>query len=170
MVTAEGTCLSRRRFILGCAALVGSSFPGLGGCAAAGAGAHGRPGPAPGRAAWIRVPIGSLTPGLPRRVEFETFIAGGSGRDAAWLVREVGGEVVAFVPLCTHAGCLYDLDAGAARFSCRCHQGYFGFDGRVLGGPPPRPLDRYPVRGAGVDAIEIGWLGGRPPASGTAPG
>ena len=26
---------------------------------------------------------------------------------------------------------------------CPCHNGVFDPQGRVLGGPPPRPLDRY---------------------------
>jgi len=29
---------------------------------------------------------------------------------------------------------------------CPCHGGVYYKDGTVAGGPPPEPLDRYPVR------------------------
>lgn len=79
-------------------------------------------------------------------------------RGGTWLVREADGTVVAFVPNCTHQLCLYDWEAAEARFHCRCHPGFFGLDGAVLGGPPPRPLWRYETRpGSAADTLEIGW-------------
>lgn len=78
---------------------------------------------------------------------------------AAWLVLGSSGDVVAFDPHCTHARCLYDWTAADERFACRCHRGFFSVDGAVLGGPPPRPLDRLATRPAGGDAIEIAWPG-----------
>jgi Rieske Fe-S protein len=66
--------------------------------------------------------------------------------------------VVAFVPNCTHQLCLYDWDTASARFSCRCHDAFFGIDGTVISGPPPRPLWRYETRPGGPDTIEIGWV------------
>ncbi len=32
---------------------------------------------------------------------------------------------------------------GDAEYHCPCHNGLFDAEGRVIGGPPPRPLDRY---------------------------
>lgn len=65
---------------------------------------------------------------------------------------------MAFGPSCTHEGCFYDWDEPSTRFACRCHKGFFAIDGKVISGPPPRPLDRYATRPSGPDAIEIGWV------------
>ena len=44
---------------------------------------------------------------------------------------------------CTHVGCPVRWISEAGRFFSPCHGGVFDKDGRVLAGPPPRPLDRY---------------------------
>ena len=70
-------------------------------------------------------------------------------------MQEADGNIVAFVPNCTHHLCLYDWDSARTQFRCRCHPGTFDVEGRVLGGPPPRPLWRYETRPAGPETIEI---------------
>ncbi len=40
-------------------------------------------------------------------------------------------------------------NAGRRAFLCPCHGGVYGADGRVLAGPPPRPLARAPLAIAG---------------------
>jgi len=48
---------------------------------------------------------------------------------------------------CTHLGCNYFLDENATVFRCPCHTGFFDIKtGDVLGGPPPRSLDRLEVK------------------------
>jgi menaquinol-cytochrome c reductase iron-sulfur subunit len=44
---------------------------------------------------------------------------------------------------CTHLGCTVNWKDDARAFLCPCHDAKFGVEGEVLGGPPPRPLDRY---------------------------
>ncbi len=44
---------------------------------------------------------------------------------------------------CTHLGCTVNWKEEAQAFVCPCHDAKFSKDGVVLGGPPPRPLDRY---------------------------
>lgn len=44
---------------------------------------------------------------------------------------------------CTHLGCTVNWKDEAQAFVCPCHDAKFSKDGLVLGGPPPRPLDRY---------------------------
>lgn len=44
---------------------------------------------------------------------------------------------------CTHEGCTVQFSAGESVIWCACHNGRFDLDGRVLAGPPPRPLDRF---------------------------
>lgn len=48
--------------------------------------------------------------------------------------------VKAFSAICTHLGCLVDWDFQKHEFLCPCHAGQFDLEGRVIGGPPPRPL------------------------------
>jgi cytochrome b6-f complex iron-sulfur subunit len=50
-----------------------------------------------------------------------------------------------FSGVCTHLGCIVRWEQQKGRFYCPCHQGFFSKDGKVTGGPPPRPLDEYPV-------------------------
>src|SRR6185369_16814552 len=46
----------------------------------------------------------------------------------------------------TRLGCAYHWEAARNQFVCPCHESRFSIDGKVLGGPAARPLDRYPVR------------------------
>jgi Rieske Fe-S protein len=61
---------------------------------------------------------------------------------------------------CTHLGCMTRYEAGA--IACPCHGSRFSLDGRVTGGPAPRPLPRLHM------SVERGVLvvdRGRPVAS-----
>jgi menaquinol-cytochrome c reductase iron-sulfur subunit len=71
---------------------------------------------------------------------------GVSAHTAAWLRRDAADEFVAFSVDCTHLGCPVRWEPGANLFMCPCHGGVYYNDGAVAGGPPPRPLPRYPVR------------------------
>lgn len=55
------------------------------------------------------------------------------------------GRIVAFSAVCTHLGCVIQWQAKKGEFLCPCHAGRFGIDGKVLGGPPPKPLKEFPV-------------------------
>lgn len=62
--------------------------------------------------------------------------------DSAILVRGSDGSYNAFGQKCTHLSCPVHYSTEHARLECPCHEG--GFDertGKVLYGPPPRPLD-----------------------------
>ena len=66
--------------------------------------------------------------------------------DTAILVRRPDGTVAAFSQKCTHLACAVYYSAEQNRLECPCHEGYFSVDnGRVLQGPPPRPLPRVHV-------------------------
>ncbi|MBI5504024.1 MAG: Rieske (2Fe-2S) protein [Deltaproteobacteria bacterium] len=47
---------------------------------------------------------------------------------------------------CTHEGCTVQFVPGESVIWCACHNGRFDLDGRVLSGPPPRPLSQYLAR------------------------
>ncbi len=57
--------------------------------------------------------------------------------------RKADGSFEVFHTHCTHVGCPINWNPGAQRFFSPCHGGVFDRDGRVLAGPPPRPLDRH---------------------------
>ena len=48
--------------------------------------------------------------------------------------------------VCQHLGCRVRWDAPRKQFRCPCHGGVYDRDGHVVSGPPPRPLERLPVR------------------------
>ncbi len=69
-----------------------------------------------------------------------------TGQTAVWLRRDSESQFVAFAVNCTHLGCPVRWEAGAELFLCPCHGGVYYSDGSVAAGPPPRALNRYPVR------------------------
>lgn len=62
------------------------------------------------------------------------------------LVSRTSSELTCFNATCTHLGCTVRWDGNSSRFRCACHGGVFDRDGKVIAGPPPRPLDRYAFR------------------------
>ncbi|HEY8054605.1 MAG TPA: ubiquinol-cytochrome c reductase iron-sulfur subunit [Terriglobales bacterium] len=72
--------------------------------------------------------------------------SGVTAQTAAWLRRTGDAEFIAFSVNCTHLGCPIRWLADANLFMCPCHGGVFYANGTVASGPPPRPLNQYPVR------------------------
>lgn len=67
-------------------------------------------------------------------------------QDACILVRKPDGKLAAFSQKCTHLSCAVYYSKPNNRLECPCHEGYFSIEtGRVLQGPPPRPLPRILV-------------------------
>jgi menaquinol-cytochrome c reductase iron-sulfur subunit len=59
---------------------------------------------------------------------------------------DLGQPYVAISTRCMHLGCPVRYVAASERFICPCHGGVYQFDGKVAGGPPVRPLDRFETR------------------------
>lgn len=100
---------------------------------------------------WIRLGAASKVElGIP------TLFKAKVQRQTGWIVNEQelsvfvrtdnGRDFVAMSNVCTHLGCRVRWIAERGEFFCPCHNGVFDKDGKVLGGPPPRPLDRYQVK------------------------
>jgi len=51
-------------------------------------------------------------------------------------------EIVVLSNICTHLGCGVRWDDGRRAFLCPCHNGVFDMEGKVVSGPPPKPLPR----------------------------
>jgi menaquinol-cytochrome c reductase iron-sulfur subunit len=94
--------------------------------------------------------VGGFKVGETVSVTFEDAAAlpwsGVSARTAAWLRRDDESRFTAFAVNCTHLGCPVRWFADPKLFLCPCHGGVYNADGSVAGGPPPKPLPRYPVR------------------------
>ena len=69
-----------------------------------------------------------------------------SDDDPAILLRLGDRDVAAFSQKCTHLGCVVFYESELERWHCPCHEGNFETrSGRVISGPPPRPLGRIEV-------------------------
>jgi menaquinol-cytochrome c reductase iron-sulfur subunit len=66
--------------------------------------------------------------------------------DPASFKNEKADEYIAISTRCAHAGCPVRWVTAASRFVCPCHGGVYDFEGKVTGGPPVRPLDRFVTR------------------------
>jgi cytochrome b6-f complex iron-sulfur subunit len=60
---------------------------------------------------------------------------------------------IALSKVCTHLGCLVQYDKIKGRLICPCHAGVYTLEGKVVSGPPPKPLQKFPVKGSGEDII-----------------
>jgi menaquinol-cytochrome c reductase iron-sulfur subunit len=122
-------------------------------------------GPALARAGaqdWIRLgPVAKVELKTPTLFKFTI------QRQTGWIVNEEevsvyvltdnGRDFIAMSNICTHLGCRVRWIADQEEFFCPCHNGVFDKQGKVVSGPPPRPLDRYEVK---VEDDQIFILGG----------
>jgi Rieske Fe-S protein len=141
-------------FINGMMALVTASFGGLVGVFAL------RPRGAASRERWVRAAsLLDLTPGtpVPRILSVRRFDGWYRERvrQTVFLVRD-GDDVKALSATCTHLGCQVRWEKEKRQFLCPCHGGVYDAQGRVVEGPPPRPLDTIDVRvDAASDAVLV---------------
>jgi Rieske Fe-S protein len=76
-----------------------------------------------------------------------------------YLIRPAADTYLAFSRLCTHNQCPVSYSAADNEFQCPCHGGVFSSsDGRVLAGPPPKPLPQVRLERRGGDIVAIGFL------------
>lgn len=74
---------------------------------------------------------------------------------ASCLVLRTPESVRAFSLVCTHLGCLVEWQKDKKEFYCPCHDGRFDEFGDVLAGPPPIPLEQFPV-GVEDETVTVG--------------
>ena len=74
------------------------------------------------------------------------------------LVRLEADRFVAFGQKCTHLGCPVLYRKETRQLHCPCHEGFFNAeDGRVIAGPPPRPLPRVELERRGDELWAMGF-------------
>jgi cytochrome b6-f complex iron-sulfur subunit len=69
-------------------------------------------------------------------------------RDQAQTLRAVDAR-------CTHEGCTVQYVAAEGGIWCACHNAKFDVEGRVLSGPPPKPLPRYAIHEDGQGNVLV---------------
>lgn len=77
--------------------------------------------------------------------------------DPCLLIRPATDRFVAYSQKCTHLSCPVVYKAADQRLHCPCHEGHFAVDdGRVLAGPPKRPLPRITLTRSGEEIWAMG--------------
>ena len=101
-------------------------------------------------------PLEKYPIGIPTRFEFTRTQVNGWERTATqyglYVVRKSEREVRVFSDICTHLGCRVTWHPDIKNYVSPCHDGHFDILGKVVSGPPPRPLDEF------VTKIENGNL------------
>ena len=92
----------------------------------------------------VRFPLSELPVGGTKQIEY-----GG----VKTIVVRTPEFIKAYSLVCTHLGCLVQWQAGSQEFYCPCHDGRFDMFGEVIGGPPPVPLEQFPVQVEGETVI-----------------
>ena len=145
----HGHGLSRRGFVTGMVALLGSVIGAIIGLPAIGYLLS----PAlkkstTGSTDWI--PIGmveDIPMDQPTLYTFTRTMQIGWERSAnsygIYVVKKSDGQLDTFSNVCTHLSCRVAWKDDQGEFICPCHNGRFGKDGSIIAGPQPRPLDRY---------------------------
>lgn len=75
------------------------------------------------------------------------------GNKPALLVRSSETEWKAFSAVCTHLNCTVQYQESSSQIWCACHNGMYDLNGRVVSGPPPKPLEEYAVRVRGDEVV-----------------
>jgi Rieske Fe-S protein len=83
-------------------------------------------------------PAADLVAGSGKIVKF--------GRTPVLVLRTDGGEIRAFQATCTHLDCIVQYRDDLKRIWCACHNGNYDLQGRVISGPPPKPLTAFQVQ------------------------
>lgn len=78
-------------------------------------------------------------------------------RDPCILVRTGTETFAAYSQKCTHLSCAVYYAKDSNRLECPCHEGYFAVEsGRVLQGPPARPLPKVILERSGDQLVAVG--------------
>ena len=75
------------------------------------------------------------------------------GTKPALLIRVNDTEWKAFSAVCSHLNCTVQYQESSRQIWCACHNGMYDLSGRVVSGPPPKPLDEFAVFVRGEDVV-----------------
>ena len=95
----------------------------------------------------IEIPLNEVSAGSTYSFQY--------GAVPGLLFRGEDGSLKAFSLVCTHLACTVNWNPEKKIFHCPCHDGLFDEDGKVVGGPPPAPLEQLKVEVKG-DRVIVG--------------
>ena len=75
------------------------------------------------------------------------------GNHPGIVVRTPAGDWRAFTAVCTHLNCTVQYQPETQMIWCACHNGLYDLNGKVVSGPPPRPLEQYSVHVRSDDVV-----------------
>ena len=75
------------------------------------------------------------------------------GNKPALLVRVNETDWKAFSAVCSHLNCTVQYQESSRQIWCACHNGTYDMSGRVVSGPPPKPLEEFEVRVRGEEVV-----------------
>ena len=93
----------------------------------------------------------TLVPGIGEAGKSTAYVRKGSSK-----LGEDPNAYIAISTRCAHLGCPVRFVEAAGNFICPCHGGVYDFEGKVIGGPPVRPLDRFQTRLSSDGKVELG--------------
>jgi Rieske Fe-S protein len=92
----------------------------------------------------------TLVPGIGEAGKTTAFVRRGTKQ-----LQEDPNIYIAISSRCAHVGCPVRFVQASGNFICPCHGGVYDFEGKRIGGPPVRPLDRFQTRIRGGN-VEVG--------------
>ena len=90
-------------------------------------------------------PVADLKIGTAKKVEY-------NGKPVLLINTKVGFSAISAV--CSHLGCIVDWNEDKQVVTCPCHNAVFDYNGNIVSGPPPLPLEKLDVNVRG-DKIMI---------------
>ena len=89
--------------------------------------------------------ISSLSIGQPQDMNFQVRVTDAYLQQevtrSVWVIKHSPAEMTVFSPICTHLGCHFKWNPQTRHFECPCHGSVWTIEGKVIGGPAPRPID-----------------------------
>ena len=92
----------------------------------------------------------TLVPGIGEAGKTTAYVRRGTKH-----LQEDPNVYIAISSRCAHVGCPVRFVQASGNFICPCHGGVYDFEGKRIGGPPVRPLDRFQTRIRG-GKVEVG--------------
>ena len=92
----------------------------------------------------------TLVPGIGEAGKTTAYVRRGTKE-----LQEDPNVYIAISSRCAHVGCPVRFVQASGNFICPCHGGVYDFEGKRIGGPPVRPLDRFQTRIRG-GKVEVG--------------
>lgn len=95
-------------------------------------------------------PLDGYPIGIPTLFEFTRTKVNGWERTGlshgVYVLRQDKQNVRVFSDICTHLACRVTWHPDQKHYISPCHDGHFDLTGKVVSGPPPRPLDEFTTR------------------------